>query len=271
MIAVSDALRALPAGLRDPLLAEYQSIVQNYFEHRWSPSELSGGKLCEIVYTLLEGYASGKYAPTPQKPTNFVDACRRLEVHTHVPRSFQILLPRLLPALYEIRNNRGVGHVGGDVDPNHMDATAVLSLAHWIMAELVRVFHALSVAEAQQLVDALVERRMPLVWDVGTVKRVLLPNMALQDQVLVLLATTASPVSLDTLVSWTDSADLDYVKRLLRRLHRSRLLEFTEATETAQLLPPGTARVESIVKTAGTETKPSKTPARARRRGGRRR
>jgi len=69
-----------------------------------------------------------------------------MEVHTRVPRSFQILIPRLLPALYEIRNNRGVGHVGGDVDPNYMDATMVVGAVKWIMGELTRVFHSVSVA-----------------------------------------------------------------------------------------------------------------------------
>lgn len=68
-----------------------------------------------------------------------------------MPRSFQILIPRLLPALYEIRNNRNVGHVGGDVDPNFMDSTAVLGTANWIMAELVRVFHSVSTPEAQAI------------------------------------------------------------------------------------------------------------------------
>ena len=128
MIQPADALNAIPAGLRTPLLKEYESIVQNYMERRWSPSELSGGLFCEIVYTILDGHAKGSYASKPTKPSNFVGACKKLESNTGVPRSFQILIPRLLPALYEIRNNRGVGHVGGDVDPNHMDAQAVLFL-----------------------------------------------------------------------------------------------------------------------------------------------
>jgi len=57
-----------------------------------------------------------------------------------------------------VRNNRNVGHVGGDVDPNHMDAVAVMSMSNWIMGEIVRVFHRLpTTSEAQQLVDALAE------------------------------------------------------------------------------------------------------------------
>ena len=128
-MSAQNALSAIPDGLRLSLLSEYGSIVQNYSEHRWTPSELSGGKFCEIVFTILDGYAKGSYAVSPSKPSDFVAACRQLEQNKHVPRSFQILVPRLLPALFEVRNNRGVGHVGGDVDPNHMDATFVLSRA----------------------------------------------------------------------------------------------------------------------------------------------
>lgn len=46
-----------------------------------------------------------------------VDACERLEQApaSKFPRSVRIQIPRVLIAFYEIRNNRGVGHVGGDV------------------------------------------------------------------------------------------------------------------------------------------------------------
>ncbi|MBR0948788.1 hypothetical protein ABIF65_010907 [Bradyrhizobium japonicum] len=67
-MSVQTALSAIPEGLRQPLLVEYQSIVQNFAEHRWSPSELSGGKFCEIVFTILDGHAKGTYAPSPKKP-----------------------------------------------------------------------------------------------------------------------------------------------------------------------------------------------------------
>jgi hypothetical protein len=263
MVGPSQALSALPSGLRDPLIEEYRSIVQNYFEHRWSPSELSGGRLCEIVYTVLDGYTKAKYAAKPAKPTNFVQACRALETNSGVPRSFQILIPRLLPALYEIRNNRGVGHVGGDVDPNHMDATAVLGMANWVLAELVRVFHGLPIADAQQVVDSLIERRTPVVWEIGSMKRVLAPDMSLQDQVLVLASTASAAVSVADLLSWIEYKDEAYFKRLLRKLHASRLIEFNEPAGTVELLPPSTARV-SVAIAAATTPKPRRRNVRRR-------
>ncbi len=241
------ALASVPDALRDPLLGEFVQIVQNYLERRWSPSELSGGRFCEVVYTILEGYARSSYPSAPSKPRDFVAACRTLETHTHVPRSFQILIPRLLPALYEIRNNRGVGHVGGDVNPNHMDANAVLAISSWVMAELVRVFHGLSADEAQQVVDALVERRVPLVWTGEDVRRVLDPNLPLKDQVLLLLGSSPSRIRLADLLSWCGYKDKGYFLRLLRRMHRDRLVQLSADESSVQILPPGSKAVEALV------------------------
>jgi hypothetical protein len=247
LISTAKLLPPLPSGLRDPLLEEFRQIVQNYLERRWSPAELSGGRFCEIAWTILDGHARGSYSPSASKPRDFVTACRALESNGHVPRSFQILIPRLLPALYEVRNNRGVGHVGGDVDPNHMDANAVLAMSSWVMAELVRVFHGLGVPEAQRVVDSIVERRIPLVWTGPAMKRVLDPKLPLKDQVLLLLATEPGEAAVSEVAAWCGYTDKGYFLRLMRSLHRARLLEVSANGERAQILPPGAARVEMLV------------------------
>ena len=123
MAELKSLLGTLPAGLRTPLIKEYKKLTQNYMEHRWEPAELTAGKICEIIYSIIKGYADNSYPPSPAKPRNMVLACKQLESFSSMPRSFQILIPRMLPALYEIRNNRGVGHVGGDIDANSIDAT----------------------------------------------------------------------------------------------------------------------------------------------------
>ncbi|WP_299049188.1 hypothetical protein [uncultured Tateyamaria sp.] len=245
------ALAVVPVGLRQPLLAEYDSIVANYAEHRWSPAELSGGRFCEIVYTILSGHAAGAYASTPSKPANFVNACRQLEQNGHVPRSFQILIPRLLPSLYEVRNNRGVGHVGGDVDPNQMDATFVLSSANWIMCELVRVYHSLPIQQAQTIVDKLSEQRVPLVWVKGNTRRILRPEMKQKQQILVLLASS-NGASLAELIDWLEIKNRTYFMKMLRDMHKDRLLELDESVDTVELLPPGAKEASGLIRELAT-------------------
>ncbi|MGN6117032.1 MAG: hypothetical protein ACTHN2_16080 [Nitrobacter sp.] len=242
----SAALAAIPQGLRDELFSEYRTIIQNYSEHRWSPTELSAGRFCEIVHSILAGFGSGTYPLRASKPADFVSACRMLEQNKSVPRSFQILIPRTLPALYEVRNNRGVGHVGGDVDPNHMDSTFVVSSCNWVLAELVRVFHKLSIEEAQQLVDAIAERRVPLIWQGRDVKRVLNPKVEARDQVLLLVATSPGKILVKDLRSWTEYKNSSRFIDLLKTLHAARFIEFSECNSTVEILPPGSLEASKI-------------------------
>ena len=151
LILPSQAFSQLPKKLADELQKAFAEVVKNFAEGRWEPSELNGGKLCEAVYTVCHGIATGAMPKSAAKPQDMVGACRTLEKQTSALRSVRIQLPRMLVALYEIRNSRNVGHVGGEVDPNHMDAVCVLQMSKWIMAELIRILHQMSVDDAAYL------------------------------------------------------------------------------------------------------------------------
>jgi hypothetical protein len=244
---VSTALSGIPSGLRQELFDAFKEIVRNFRENRWEPSELNGGKLCEAVHTILRGHVDGKIPDRAKKPSNMVDACRALEKadDKKFPRSIRIQIPRVLVGLYEIRNNRGVGHVGGDVNPNHMDARVVLESAKWVMAELVRVFHKLSPPEATNVVDALVERTVPVVWEVGTGKRVLQPSLSKRDQTLLLLYSTAGPARVGDLCSWVEYANKTiYRSDVLEPAHRDRIIEYDRKSDLVHLSPKGVQYVE---------------------------
>lgn len=244
---LSIILTNLPAGLKDPLLEEYNSILQHYLERRWTAAELSGGRFCEIVYTVLYGHATGAYPSSPSKPSNFVNACKALESNTHVPRSFQILIPRMLPALYEIRNNRNVGHVGGDVDSNSMDSQAVVQMCSWILGELIRVFHNTSIANAQKIVDFITSRKIPLVWETDKIKRVLNPSISIKNQILLLIVSGTSKTKTDDLFIWVENGNKVYFMKLLRQLHKARCIELSSDEKEVEILPPGTAEVEKVI------------------------
>jgi hypothetical protein len=235
---------AFPTTLRQELLDCHKQIIQNYAERRWEPAELNGGKLCEVVYTILDGATSGSFAVAASKPSSMVDACRLLESRPANSsrvgdRSLRILIPRLLPFLYEIRNNRGVGHLGGDVNPNHEDAEAVVAMANWVMAELVRIFHNTSLTEAQATVDSLVQRRHPLVWESGDIRRVLDPAMSKSDQTLVLLYSSGW-VEVKGLCEWVEYSSLSMFKsRILEQLHKNRMAELDGAGGRVKITPLG--------------------------------
>ena len=243
-------LATLPNGLRPRLVACYQEIVRNYTERRWGPAELDGAKFCEIVYTILDGVTSGTFAATPSKPRRMLQDCQALknrpaDRNRVGDRSLRILIPRLLPVLYEIRNNRNVGHVGAEVDPNRADAEAVLNMTSWVMAELVRIFHDVALVEAQDAVEALVERRHPLIWEVEDITRVLDPDMTKADQALVLLYSKPGWVPVATLFWSVEYSSLpDFRSKVLVPRHEQRLLEFDVEAGRVKITPLGITHVE---------------------------
>jgi hypothetical protein len=138
-----------------------------------------------------------------------------------------------------------VGHVGGDVNPNHADSEAVLSMASWVLAELTRIFHGVSLIEAQTAVDALVQRRHPLVWEADGIKRVLNPAMKKSDQALVLLYSESAWVQAKKLAEWVEyTSTAMFRTRILKPLHRQRLIEFEVIGDRAKLSPLGIGHVE---------------------------
>ncbi|MGJ5826958.1 hypothetical protein [Streptomyces ossamyceticus] len=244
----SNVLGGLPVNLREELIGALANITRNFSEGRWEPSELNGGKLCEIVYSIIRGHADGQFPQRPYKPNNMVRECQKLEQETQLPRSLRIQVPRILIALYEIRNNRGVGHAGSDVDPNHMDAVAVLYMSKWIVAELIRVFHDVDTATASEAVDALVERQLEVVWSVDGKKRVLSEKLSLHDKTLLLLYSESSPVAEKDLLSWTEAANASSYRRdILKKCHKARLIEYDDVGRIVRLSPKGARYVEENI------------------------
>ncbi|MFI7275390.1 hypothetical protein [Streptomyces sp. NPDC049879] len=247
-ITPAAALAALPEGLRDDVIDSFNCIVRNYREHRWEPAELNGGKLCEAVYTVITGYIDGQYADRSSKPRNMVSACQALEQKTGVPRALRIQIPRMLIALYEIRNNRGVGHAGGDVNPNLMDATAVLYMGKWLLAELIRVLHGLTTEQASGLVEALIEREVPHIWTDGSKKRVLKSGLTWKQKMLLVLLSENEAVGEQELLGWLEHSNASRFRRdVLRPAHKEKLIEFDERDSTVRILPPGIAAAEDLV------------------------
>ena len=246
---LTSLLSGLPEPLRDELLESFALIERNYRERRWEPSELNGGKLCEVVYSILRGYVDGSFPSNASKPSNMVDACRALEnTPSTFPRSVRIQIPRMLLALYEIRNNRGVGHIGGDVNPNEMDATCVLQMAKWVLAELIRVFHNVSTQDAQAAVNAISERELTLVWEVGGITRVLDTSLKATDQTLVLLYSRTIEFPEKELLNAVEySSASNYRRDVLRKLHKKRLIEYNQEKGVAHISPLGSHYVETTI------------------------
>lgn len=244
-------LGGLPEVLRGELIDELNKIERHFREGRWEPAELDGGRLAEVVYSIVKGQLDGAMPDRSSKPDNFVNEIKKLENYPAKDepgnRALRILIPRVLLGIVDIRNDRDVGHVGAEVPSNHMDATYVVGAAKWLVAELIRIFHRVDVKTATAFVEALIERDTPAVWEVvpGT-KRVLNTKMNVRDKVLLLLHSTPGPVKDADLRDWTEYANAARFRTsILAGLHDDKLVDYERAKGLVRLSEPGARYVEA--------------------------
>jgi hypothetical protein len=229
----TDLKSKLPSDLVDALLASYDELKQSFFLGKHEPSELNGGKFCEACLRMLQHETNGGvYTPLGVSIPDVIGKLRDLErlPATGTNESYRIHIPRALIVMYNIRNKRGVGHLGGDVNPNVADSSLLVACADWVMAELFRIHYQCSLDEAQTIVNSLTQRRLALVHELEQTKRVLLPALSHRDQTLLLLATLhPEKVSEDNLLAWIEPANKSRYKGVLRKLHTERLIEYSNS------------------------------------------
>ena len=242
-------LGEIPETLRNELFDTFNEILTNFRMNRWEPAELNGGKFCEVVYSIIKGNIDQSYPAKAYKPPNMVDACKDLEKNQD-SRSFRIQIPRMLVALYEIRNNRGVGHIGGDVNPNHMDANVVVAMCKWVLAELIRVFHDCHIDVAVASVEALTNREVPIIWEVDSTKRVLDTSLSKRDRVLILLYSSTESVYESDMIRWLEEKHPSNLRsKVLLPLHDEKYIEFNQTSKLISISPTGTRYVERNLST----------------------
>ena len=168
----------ISAQLVDELLAAYVEAKRNFYLGGLRLSAVEGGRFSEAALRILQERTTGKFTPLNKqiKSDTIILELSNLPAGSH-PDSLRLHIPRALRVVYDIRNSRDAAHLADGIDPNLQDATLVVSVLDWVLAEFVRLYHSVSANEAQRIVENLVTRRAPAVQDFNGFLKVLL-NLA---------------------------------------------------------------------------------------------
>lgn len=245
------ALNSIPKKFRTKIINTYLDLKRNCVESRFEATGISAGKFCETVLRQLQNKILGTYTPFGTQIGSFADECRKLITSpiSSATESERAIIPRALVFLYTMRNKRGIGHVGGDVDANEIDTAVMARTADWILCELIRVHHGMSLEEAQDLVDSISVRQLPVIWEVAGKKRVLKKGLSKSDQILLLLYhTKETAVLVEDLCDWIEYSNITLFKsRIIRILHKGRMIEHDRDSDAVLLSPNGAEYVEENI------------------------
>lgn len=246
------ALQGVPNPFRDKITAAYRALKSDFAESRFDSAGLNVGKFCEATIRLLQHNVLGAHTPFGKPIPNFADECRKIITATSstVPEPVRVLIPRALVFAYSMRSKRGIGHLAGDVDANGIDSATMIRVADWVLCELIRAYHAVSLEEAQDLIDSISFRQLPTIWSVNGKRRVLATGLTAGKQALLLLYSDPRSVVLaEDLCAWVEYSSLRDFKRLvLKPLHAKRLIELDLDSDTVHLSPKGAAAAEDILR-----------------------
>jgi len=239
----------LPSEIVRRMLDEYIAIKQHLAFRRFQPSELNGGRLAECVVRLLQHKHTGTFIPfgTSLGSGAAAQLSRQIAGNTALPHSMRTLIPQFTVMLYEVRNHRDVGHVGGDVNPNLADALLVAKLADWIITELLRIYYNCDINTAQRVANSLNETAIPIVANVDGFIRIQNTTLDyLQKTLVILYYKNPEKVQDSDLVKWTEHTHSTRFKRdVLGKLHTDAYIHY--ASSYCQILQKGIIYTEKHI------------------------
>lgn len=235
----------VPAVLAHEVLEAFSQAKRRFYLNDFMPNAVEGGRFSEAVLRVMQWATSGKFTPLADpkfKADSVITGLANLPADSH-PESIRLHIPRAVRVIYDIRNKRNTAHLSDGIDPNFQDASIVVSVLGWVLAELVRLFHSVSANDAQAMIDALVSREVPLI-QVFDGRPRLLKTVGASDHVLILVYWAGEAgVDRKELTMWLPQKMRANVVRTLHGLHDRHVVHYSEPL--IRITIPGQREVET--------------------------
>lgn len=147
------------------MLDHFQAAVASFQVGDWEKATLRSGKFVESALKALWTHLGN---PVPKSKDFKVDTViRQLEQTPSAAAddTIRLTIPRACRFIYEVASNRGTRHDPDEINPNRMDATTVVSLCAWILAEMLRYSQkgSLDPTRSADAVASLTDKKFPLI------------------------------------------------------------------------------------------------------------
>lgn len=152
----------IPLELVEDLISSYERVLIEYRKGRWEETLWKAGKFAENTFRILTFLLTGKIE---KEVPSFHEVKEKLEKTSseQLPESIRILIPRITSSLiYDPRSKRAAIHVK-EINPDYIDANLIVSACSWILAEFVRLYHTSNSQEIVEIINELMQRKVPFI------------------------------------------------------------------------------------------------------------
>lgn len=252
---LAEALAGVDSAFKDKIIDNYIELkkryLKSYFNDEYDSVGLSSGKFCETVFRMIQKEVTGSFTSFDKHITNFpAEIAKLIQAPADTANeSLRVIIPRALAFIYTLRNKRGIGHVGGDIQANSIDIGTIVKSIDWVVCELIRIYHNLPLNEAQQVIDSLNLKIMPELWSVDGKKRVLKSGLKYGQKVLLILYNELNnKAHIENLFEWTEHSNKSNFKSsVIMALHKDKLVEYNKTTKEVSISPKGLSIAEELI------------------------
>lgn len=210
----------IDAAVVASLLETYRKMVAERRKGGVEECLTQAGKFVEHTLRAVEHIRTGVVVPEIKYPAETI---KSIEKDKTLPESLRILVPKVAHSMvYELRSKRGAVHVK-EIDPREIDAALCVQAASWVIAELLRLYHADAEEAVAEAMAALMRVEMPLIETLGG--EVVVTAKVPCAVELLLLVGRCAPIGIDRKALGESSKNLSStVSKTLQRLDSDRLV-----------------------------------------------
>lgn len=216
-----------PSELVTKLSETYYDAICEYKKRNWQYFGNEVGRFIEIAIRIIEFKTEGKYNRLEDRLPIFNEKRLKDFEQSNICNniSFKILIPRQLYSMYTIRNKRGMIHIN-EIDPNYMDATLLLNMQKWVLAELVRNSSQLDYEESLNVIDSIIAKENSLIWIEDNIFRILDNSLNLEEKILCILYYKNN-INEKKLFELSEYSNITIFRKKLQIMHKEQKLNYS--------------------------------------------
>jgi len=218
-------LAKFPPKKVDEVLYHYNTLRREARLDHCESCLVNGGKFVEAVLKCFHYLSTGNEVDSVKVD----EEARHLENAAHLSVFERMTVPRALRLIYEFRNKRGGAH-NSSFDPIKTDCALVVAVSNWVMEELTRLYLTNDAVAAQQLVESLLVKDIPLVEEMDGDRLVLRPGLSARVQLEILLYREfPERCAVKDLIRWVHDHSVENIRVTLRTMKKKNLVHETDA------------------------------------------
>lgn len=217
-----------PDELVSKLMDAYENAIRECKKRNWKYFGNEMGRFVEVAIRMIELKTEGKYTNLKDKLAilneNRLKQFEQSQITNSI--SFRILIPRQLYAMYTIRNKRGMIHIN-EVDPNYMDATVLLNISKWILAEFVRNSKKIDYDDAVKIIEELIVKENAVIWIDEDIFKILDTHITLEVRILCILYYK-NKIGESELFRLSEYSNITVFRKKLKKMHMEQKINYTK-------------------------------------------